>query len=231
MTKKYIVLISTNIILFLFLVFYIIIDTSLYDHSGKIDVNNIYDIKVRPNDNFVFLGDSMTGRYQLDEFYEDLPVVNSGIGGNTTDDILSSMNERVYQYNPTKVFILIGINDLKQEKSTDYIYNSIIKIVNEIKKNRPSTKIYVESIYPINDSKDEKIRVESVKNRSNSSINEINKKLENKFKNTDVTYINVNKELLNDEKRLKIEYTEDGVHLSPLGYIKVTKILLPYLKN
>ena len=231
MTKKNIIIISINIILFLFIIVYVFVDLSLYDHSGKDEINNIYDIKIKPNDNFVFLGDSITERYKLNEFYEDLPVVNSGIGGNTTDDILSSMNDRVYQYNPTKVFILIGINDLKQEKSVDYIYNNIVNIVNEIKKNRPYTKIYVESIYPINDSNDERISTESIKNRNNSSINKINKKLENKFKNTSVTYIDVNKELLDDEKKLKIEYTEDGVHLSPLGYIKVTKSLLPYLKN
>lgn len=231
MKKREIVLISINIILTLSLILYITIDLSLYDHSGKSHVNNIYDIKVQPNDNFIFLGDSITQRYPLNEFYEELPVVNSGVGGNTTDDILDSMNERVYQYNPTKVFILIGINDLKQEKSVDYIYNNIIKIVNEIKKNRPSTEIYVESIYPINNSENEKINTESIKNRSNNSINKINKKLEKKFKNTNVTYIDINKGLLDNEKKLKIEYTEDGVHLSPLGYIKVTKLLLPYLKN
>lgn len=231
MSKKNTLVIYINIILVLFLIIYISIDLSLYNHREKKTINNIYDIEINPNDNFVFLGDSITERYHLDEFYEDLPVVNSGVGGNTTDDILASMNERVYQYNPTKVFILIGINDLKHEKSVDYIYNNIKKIVYDIRKNRPKAKIYVESIYHINDSDDGKINPESIKNRNNSDIDKINKKLKRKFKDTEVTYIDVNKGLLDNEKRLKLEYTEDGVHLTSLGYIKVTKILLPYLKK
>ena len=73
---------------------------------------NPYEIKVESNDNFLFLGDSITDYYPLEEYYDNLPVVNSGIAGNKTTDILSNMKERVYQYNPTKVFLLIGTNDI-----------------------------------------------------------------------------------------------------------------------
>ena len=38
--------------------------------------------------NYVFLGDSITAGYDLDKFYKDYPVVNSGVGGYTTKDML-----------------------------------------------------------------------------------------------------------------------------------------------
>ena len=54
--------------------------------------------------NYLFLGDSITDFYDLDEYYKDLPVVNSGVSGNTTADILNDMKNRVYNYNPSKYF-------------------------------------------------------------------------------------------------------------------------------
>ena len=40
-----------------------------------------------------------------------MPVVNSGVSGDKTNDILDNMEERIYRYNPSKVVILVGTND------------------------------------------------------------------------------------------------------------------------
>ena len=64
---------------------------------------------IKVPDNYLFLGDSITEYYDLDKYYPDLPVVNSGIAGDTTEDILNDMEGRVYQYNPSKIFIYIYI--------------------------------------------------------------------------------------------------------------------------
>ena len=218
------------LVIIILLISFIAIDFSIFEHREKGSFNNIFDIKVKDDDNFVFLGDSITEYYPLKEYYENLPVVNSGIGGNTTDDILEDMENRVYKYNPTKVFLLVGINDMKKEKTEEEIFNNIVKIVDEIQKHRPKAKIYVESIYPINDSDDEKIDQSSLTNRSNDKIDTVNKKLEEKYKGSSVTYIDVNRELKEDN-RLKLDYTVEGVHITPLGYIKVTRILLPYINE
>ena len=101
-----------------------------------------------------------------------MPVINSGIAGNTTEDILDEMQERVYQYNPSKIFILIGTNDLqKRVKEVDDIVNNIDKIIKEIKTNRGYAEIYLQSIYPVDESRD------AAETRKNDDINEINKKL------------------------------------------------------
>ena len=201
-----------------------------FDHIKKGSLSNIFEINVKGDDNFVFLGDSITEGYELKEFYENLPVVNSGSNGNTTDDILEDMENRVYKYNPSKVFILIGTNDITRDKDSEYIFKNIVKIVDNIKKNRPFAKIYVESIYPVNNSDDEKIDMNSVKNRTNEQIDEINSMLKKEFKDTDVTYIDINSKL-KENGQLKLDYTKEGLHLSNLGYINVTRILLSYMKD
>jgi len=181
--------------------------------------------------NYLFLGDSITDFYDLDKYYPNLPVVNSGINGNTTDDILSNMKERVYRYNPSKVFILIGTNDIRQNKSVDEIVANVEKIVKEIRENRSYADIYLESIYPVNRSDANKIDLDMVANRKNSFIKKINVKLKDFADNTKkVTYVNMYDKLL-DGDELNLDYTKEGLHLNDNGYEVVTKTLKKYMEE
>ncbi len=192
---------------------------------------NPYDIKTADMDNFVLLGDSITAGYPVEEFFDDLPVVNSGVNGYTTTDILDHLEEMVSVYNPTKVFLLIGVNDIRGNVDIKKVVDNISKIINQIKKLRPSAKIYLESIYPINDTDQDSIDHDAVAGRKNSDIQSINKQLAKKYKDSDVTYIDVYKELADKDGNLQLKYTQEGVHMSSLGYLKVTKVLLPYFQD
>ena len=193
------------------------------------DFVNPYEIKVESNDNFLFLGDSITDYYPLEEYYDNLPVVNSGIAGNKTTDILSNMKERVYQYNPTKVFLLIGTNDLDSNDKdiVNTTFNNIKKIIKRIRKNRSDATIYVESIYPVNST----IVNNTVNNRNNNKIKKLNQKLSSYCNDNNCTYINLFNDLVDSKGNLKSNYTEDGLHLNSLGYVVVTRCLLPYLNE
>lgn len=190
---------------------------------------NPYEVKYNSNDNFLFLGDSITDFYPLDEYYDNLPVVNSGVSGNKTTDILNDMKNRVYKYNPTKVFLLIGTNDLNvlDDDIADKTFNNIKKIIKEIKKNRSEASIYVESIYPVNPNVD----ASSSDNRTNENIKKLNKKISNYCKDNNLKYINLYDKLKDEKGNLKSEYTNDGLHLNSLGYVVVTRELLPYLNE
>ena len=48
--------------------------------------------------NYLFLGDSITDYYDLDKYYEGYKVVNSGISGDQTSDILDDLQKRAYVY-------------------------------------------------------------------------------------------------------------------------------------
>ena len=206
---------------------YTIINSSLKGVEIK---NNIYNIEFKPNDNIVFVGDSLTHLNPLDSFFEGLPIVNNGISGFTTNQLLDELDNLVYDYNPTKVFINIGINDMSDTDNTqEEIYNNIVKIIEEIQKHRPYAKIYLESIYPINTSDHPKINRSSVEARSLEEINYINNHLKEKYKDTDVTYIDMYSKLLDKNGLLKISYTKEGIHLTTKGYVKIEEVLLPYI--
>lgn len=192
--------------------------------------NSDVDIKAQ---NIVFLGDSITEFYHLEDYYdESIPVVNSGIAGNKAYDILTNMDERVYRYNPTKVFLLVGTNDLFHRTDPE-IANNIADIVREIHKHRKNAEVYVESIYPVNNKTEGNDIVVDwmVGERDNERIKEINKKIKENSKDYDYTYLDFYSMLEGEDGLLKLEYTVDGLHISDEGYKLITKEIMKIIEG
>ena len=216
-------------LLLLFITYHFII----FDHNKvKVIEKEVTKEVMVVDDNYLFLGDSITEWYDLDKYYSNLPVINSGISGYTTSSILENLDKMVYKYNPSKVFILIGINDLELEVSNDVVVDNIKKIIKNIKNNRRYSKIYIESIYPINNSDNEIISSDVINgNRKNADVLEINEKLVKLAAEENITYIDVYSELVDADGLLRLEYTVDGLHLSDEGYKKVTEVLQKYVRE
>jgi len=51
---------------------------------------------------------------------------------------------------PAKVFLLIGINDLSHGISKDTVFANICKIAENIRSASPKTKVFIQSIFPVN---------------------------------------------------------------------------------
>lgn len=193
------------------------------------DTKNKYEFK--KTDNIVFFGDSITDHYPLDKIYgENAPIVNSGISGYKTQDLLDKIEPMLYQYNPTKVFMLIGINDIATNTKTDNVEqlkDNLEKLVKNISENRSKAKIYVESLYPVN----KKLRGNSTPypDDINDKIVETNKVLKEICKKYNATYIDMYSFLVDSKGELKEDFTDDGLHVNGIGYAKITKELIPYI--
>ncbi len=219
--KKKIVISSKTIIIILSILLLVSLVINIY----------FFDVKktsIVLDENVVFFGDSITSGYKIEEFYPKNNVINSGTGGDTTEDLLERM-EDVYKYNPSKVFILIGINDLNRGKSIDEILDNIQRIVNNIKTNREYTNIYIESVYPINRNVFEDKDYSFNNDISNDTIKELNDRLSNLCKENSIQYVDVYNNLIDSEGNLKKDYTKEGLHLTDLGYFKVTSSLSKYI--
>lgn len=182
------------------------------------------EVQVVP-DNYLFLGDSLTDYFDLETYFPGKPVVNSGIAGNTTDQVLALMKTRVYDYNPSKIFLLIGTNDLRDGKSQEAVVQNIEKIIEEIQTNRKQADIFVESLYPVNASVSSAVGI-----RSNETIQNINVQLKEYCKEKNLTYIDLHAKLQDEQGNLQTQYTVDGLHLSDAGYQIVAGVLQKYLK-
>lgn len=219
---KKIILISIAIILIIITT----ISISLYLYSkNKLDNAKIQD------ENIVFFGDSITEGYNVKEFFDEYRVVNSGISGNITKNLIDRIETDLYDYNPSKVIILIGTNDIRANISDEEIIDSLKEIINGIRKNRKNAEMYIQSIYPINRDIDKEYWKDVNSEYNNKHIIELNKLIKNLCKEEKINYINVYSKLIDDNGNLKSAYTKEGLHLNDLGYYKVTNVLKEYLKN
>ena len=213
--SKYIIVITLLCMLLIISIVFNLIQYSKYDSSNNMK-------------NIVFFGDSITEQYKLDKFFHEPYIINKGVGGDKTEDLLERIEKDVYQYNPSDVIILVGINDILHDINDDDILLNIETIVNDIKLNRPAANIFVESIYPIN----EKLINENKEHKVyNKNIKSINKEIKQMCLQNGVTYINVFDSLTDEEGNLKKLYTKEGLHLTNLGYLRVTSVLQEYIKK
>lgn len=175
--------------------------------------------------NNVFLGDSLTDYFDLDAAFPDYSVVNSGVAGNTTDNVLADLNNRVTIYNPSQVFVWLGTNDLRDGKTPQQTIESLQEIIDQIQTERSLAKITLISLIPVN----AQVNPATVGLRSNDHIQEVNQGLQEIAKEQELDYIDLFSELKDEQGNLKSEYTVDGLHLSDAGYQVVLGIIEPYL--
>ena len=183
---------------------------------------NVVEEKKLVSENILFLGDSITEMYDIDKYFPDYYHVQSGQGGNKTADILDHMDERVYRYNPSKVFLLLGINNFTwNNDSSDCVVSDIEEICDKIHDRNPYTEIYIESIYPYAAENYDEITEKVVA---------ANKELKKYANDKGFTYIDMYSVLKDENGYFNWAYTDDGLHPNENGYKVITEKLIKYMK-
>ena len=182
------------------------------------------NLKSTPND-IVFLGNSITNGGEWSELFENQNVKNRGISGDICVGVYDRM-DIITKGHPAKIFLLIGINDIGRGATTDSIVEGISKIIDKIQYQSPNTKIYLQSILPLNDN----FGMFDGHTKHWKEIKPLNKRLENLAKLKQVTYIDLYSEfVIPYGDKLNPEYTNDGLHLMGKGYMKWAEIVSPYI--
>src|SRR5690606_9671946 len=100
----------------------------------------------------VFLGNSLTEAGRWSDIIGKKGVLNRGISGDISYGVVARMDE-VLRHQPKKIFLMIGVNDLKRNEPTANIIQNYGRIVQKIRKKSPKTRIYLNSILPVNPDK------------------------------------------------------------------------------
>ena len=184
-----------------------------------------------PAGSIVFVGDSHTEYFALDEFFPEHQVINRGIYGDTTNGVIKRLNESVFNLNPSKVFLLIGANDINKTNDTnEMIVENINIIIRQLQNVIPETKIYIQSLYPVNSNGKNSNRIDIYK-LNNKRILEINRLLESFCRSEDIIFIDMFSQLTDDNGQLYENFTIEGLHLNAAGYRFVTEVLRPYVEE
>ena len=84
----------------------------------------------------------------LEKDFPKARIINTGFGGSQAHELLHYLHELVTQYQPSKIFIYEGDNDIFSGKSPEEIMQTIEKLVSGIRAELPKTKVYLISAKP-----------------------------------------------------------------------------------
>jgi lysophospholipase L1-like esterase len=174
----------------------------------------------------IFLGNSITDGCEWSELFADRHIKNRGISGDITAGVLNRIQE-VTSSKPAKVFVLIGINDLARKVLPDTVYANICLIASTIHQQSPKTKVYIQSILPVNDS----FSTFRDHTGKTTEVKAINERLKTWCMGNDCIYVDLFIQFKNSgDDRLNPAYTNDGLHLTGDGYLHWAGILKPLMK-
>lgn len=166
----------------------------------------------------MFLGDSITEGFQ--ELNNHNNIVNLGVSGNRTLEVMERL-DAVYTEKPSKLFLMIGINDYMNNQEIWFNdlpidINRIYEyLLNQLIVNLKNTEIILFSILPVASGmffEQEKAKV------FNKEIDELNEYIFNLTEKYNLKYIDLNNSFKDSSNNMKNEYTIDGIHLTKEGY-------------
>ncbi|SDE79810.1 Lysophospholipase L1 [Fontibacillus panacisegetis] len=188
----------------------------------------------------LFVGSSLMEHFPIDEMQSvlglDRVIYNRGVGGITTDELLTIMNECIFDLEPTKIFINIGSNDIGgglDDGKKEILLENYNEILSQIKERLPESEVYVMAYYPVNSKGDFGLEPERQKSmfasRNNTNITMVNEEVKELAMKQGLNFINVNEGLTDEEGHLKAEFTVEGVHMWPNAYSVVLENMKKYL--
>lgn len=173
-----------------------------------------------PENEIIFLGDSITDSGEWSELFPNLTTKNRGISSDITFGVLARLEE-VTKAKPAKIFILIGINDIARNIPTEVSLNNYAEILMRIQNESPKTEIYVQSLFPTNNHYME-YKGHQNKEEFILAFNTGLKKLAN---DKGVYFVDLYNHFANSDKKLPLAYTHDGLHLNGAAYLKWANFL------
>ena len=178
---------------------------ALFEQEGGIDSTTI-----------VMLGNSLTenGKDWAARLHTNLPVVNRGIIGDNT----YGMTERLCQitpYHPRAIFLMAGTNDMVGDTPTQVVAQHVISLIDSIRAQSPTTKLFVQSLLPINETSG---RWRTLAGRTDD-FPFANMLIRAYCESKGITFINIFPLMTRGRSnQLRADLTVDGLHLNEQGY-------------
>lgn len=172
----------------------------------------------------IFVGNSITDGSEWDELFGDGKLKNRGISGDITAGVIHRIDE-VANRKPAKVFLIIGTNDLARNISPDSVLKNIFIITDYLKQQTPGTKIFVQSILPVNNI----YGMFNGHTGKGKEILHVNTALQAKAQQKNYTYIDLYTPFSDVAGKMNPALSNDGLHLKGEAYLLWKHIIQPYV--
>lgn len=187
---------------------------------------SLFDMLGTDSASIVFFGNSLTHGCEWHELFGNPHILNRGING----DVVDGLRERlpaITAGHPAKIFLLCGVNDVSHNLSADSIATALGELMAEIRAQSPGTRLYVQSLLPINNSFG---RYKAIFGKE-QTVRDINALLPAIVEANGATWIDIHSLFADEDGNLRADLTNDGLHLLAPGYIIWRDALRPYLEE
>ena len=204
--------------------------------TTAVEAQNAYNYQKRSHyaalpvhrSSIVFLGDSITDYGDWSEWLGNPRVINRGISGDRAEWMLDRLDP-IVAGQPAKLFLMIGTNDLAVGITPEEVAANVEKLLDRFAEESPWTKIYVQSILPVN-GVDTKAKPKNHWKKG-AEIIETNKLLETLCEGRkNVMYVDVYSALVDEKGMLDKQYTNDGLHLMGEGYLAWKTVIEKFVR-
>ena len=200
-------------------------------HIIKTPVTHMYQLDAWANSleqlnvdaDVVFFGDSITQFGDWRPYFPNLTIGNLGHSGDRIYH-LEQRIDTVKALSPKKLFLMIGTNSLV-DKTPEECAKEYAHLLDRLQKELPDTTIYVESLLPISQKRDQ-----DETKRTTEAILAFNKELQKIAEAKGLTYIDLYA-VYEKDGALNPAYTSDGLHLLPDAYGPWTEAIRPYIEK
>lgn len=205
---------------------FISINVSAQDHTrfqGEVDALNAKEFNIDPGKEVVvFTGSSSIRMWKdVQDFYPDINAINTGFGGSHFSDLFQYLDELIFRFDPDKVFIYEGDNDVAGEKKPIQILLHAAMVYGAVKTKLPDAKIYFISPKP----SISRWHLKETYEETNSLLRDFCNANEN------LNYIDVWNPMLNGSgEPISDIFIEDDLHMNAKGYQIWGKVIGEYLK-
>ena len=175
--------------------------------------NTLFSTLPKTSGDILFVGNSITDGGEWGEIFNDLRIKNRGISGDVTAGVINRI-EGLLISQPAKIFLMIGVNDLAGGVGVDSVVTNIFRITSLVKERSPQTKIYIQSILPVNPSFN-KFTKHAV--RANE-IRKVNAILNQEQLKKGYVFIDLHTAFCDSAGNLNSIFTNDGLHLKAAAY-------------
>jgi lysophospholipase L1-like esterase len=173
----------------------------------------------------VFLGDSITDAWRLNEYFTGRDFVNRGIGGQTTIQMLARFRQDVVALNPKAVVILGGTNDIAAGISANQIEENLA-MMGDLAKAHGIKPVFA-SILPVSDyHKDADLHNEMTPNRPPATIQSINSWIRTYCQSQGFGYMDYYSVMVDSAGLLQSDLSDDGLHPNAKGYRVMSPVAL-----
>ncbi len=169
----------------------------------------------------VFMGDSITDGWKLNEYFPNQPFVNRGISGQTTPQMLLRFRPDVIDLKPKVVVILAGTNDISGNTGSmtlEAIEGNLASMVELAHAN--GINVVLASVLPVSDYNTNKAGEKIIRSvqRLPAQILVLNAWIKNFCAERKLVYLDYFTATVDDKGFLKAEIANDGLHPNAKGY-------------